>query len=329
MDLSRFEYSLPRELIAQSPAKRRDESRLMIIGNEISHDVFENLDLHLQAGDVLVLNDSKVLKAELVGRKETGGRVELLVVNFSGYEARCLIRGKKLKEGTRIEIGDVTCEVTKKLSRGFNVRFDHKVEKLLNRYGKLPLPYYVKSRLTEDDRYQTIYSKNIGSIAAPTAGLHFTDELLNRLRAKGVKIAHLTLHIGPSTFLPLRSGENGLNRDPEYFSIDERNAGIINQGIEKDSLIAVGTTTVKALESAAIKKRIVPGEGLSDIFIAPGYQFKIPLKGMITNFHLPRSTLLLLVCAIFGRDKILDAYKEAITSRYRFYSFGDSMLLRR
>jgi S-adenosylmethionine:tRNA ribosyltransferase-isomerase len=328
MDLSNFEYHLPRELIAQSPAKRRDESRLMILENEISHEVFGNLDLHFQKGDVLVLNDSRVLKAELVGRKETGGRVELLIVKFSGFEAKCLIRGKKLREGTRIEIGDVTGEVTKKLSRGFNVRFDQKIESLLNRHGELPLPYYIKSPLIEEDRYQTVYSKNIGSIAAPTAGLHFTEELLNRLRAKGVKIAHLTLHIGPSTFMPLRTGSNGQDMEPEYFGIDEKNARIINQGIEENSLITVGTTTVKALESAASNERVVSGEGLSDIFIAPGYQFRVPLKGMITNFHLPKSSLLLLVCALFGREKILDAYKEAITHKYRFYSFGDSMLLR-
>ena len=280
---------------------------------------------------MLVVNDSKVLNAKLVGRKKTGGMVELLVLKADGLEGMCLIRGRKLKAGTEIEIGeDIRCIVTEKLQNGFKVKFNENTNVVMERYGEAPLPHYIKKHLPQPERYQTVYAKHMGSVAAPTAGLHFTEKLLKEIEKKGVNIARLTLHIGPSTFLPIREGtSNGDDLPPERFSIDKKNARIINKGIQEDSLIAVGTSTVKALESASQGDRIVPGEGLSELFISPGYKFKIPLKGLITNFHLPRSSLLLLVCALFGRERMLEAYGEAVSRGYRFYSFGDAMFIMR
>ncbi|MFQ5801185.1 MAG: tRNA preQ1(34) S-adenosylmethionine ribosyltransferase-isomerase QueA [Candidatus Hydrothermarchaeales archaeon] len=331
MDLAEFDYDLPKSMIAQRPPPTRDVSRLLVLSSSgIVHDTFKNLAAHLNEGDVLVLNDSKVVNAKLVGNKKTGGKVELLLLNPNGKETTCLIRGKKIREGTEIQIGDVTCEVTEKTEKGFKVRFDQEIKEIVDRYGEVPLPYYIKEPLESPERYQTVYARSIGSVAAPTAGLHFTEELLEALRKKGVKIAQLTLHIGPSTFLPIREGKvNSHAVEPEHFFIDKENAEAINQGIEDESLMVVGTSSVKALESAAANGRVAEGEAESDLFIAPGYDFKVPIKGMITNFHLPRSSLLLLVCALFGRERIFKAYSEAISRGYRFYSFGDAMLIMR
>jgi S-adenosylmethionine:tRNA ribosyltransferase-isomerase len=329
MNLAEFDYHLPKDLIAQKPKSVRDESRLMVLNSQFIDAYFKNLPNYLNEGDVLVLNDSKVLNARLAGRKKTGGRVELLLVNFNGRDATCLIRGKRLRKGSVIEIGDVTCEVTGNIQRKFIVRFDRDISDVIEKYGEVPLPHYIKERLETPERYQTVYSRRTGSIAAPTAGLHFTEDLIKSIKEKGVKIANITLHIGPSTFLPIQEGENGHRLDKEYFSIDSDNARIIKEGVENSTLIAVGTTTVKALESASVDGQIVPWEGLSDIFISPGYKFKVPIKGMITNFHLPKSSLLLLVSALFGRERILEAYSRAIYSGYRFYSFGDAMFIKR
>ncbi len=329
MNLAEFDYKLPKELIAQNPKPSRDESRLMVLNSKIIDDSFKNIPEYLHEGDVLVLNDSRVVNARLVGRKKTGGRVELLIVKYNGRDATCLARGKNLGEGSEIEISDVTCEVTGRSHNSFNVRFDREISNVIERFGEVPLPHYIKERLEAPERYQTVYSKIKGSIAAPTAGLHFTENLIESIREKGVKVAYVTLHIGPSTFLPLRDRENGHSRGKERFLITTENARIINEGIERGSLIAVGTTTVKALESAAISEMVVPCEEWSDVFISPGYEFKVPIKGMITNFHLPRSSLLLLVCALFGRKRILEAYNRAISSGYRFYSFGDAMFIQR
>jgi S-adenosylmethionine:tRNA ribosyltransferase-isomerase len=328
MEILDFDYALPKGLVAQSPAIKRDSSRLMVLFEKIKHDFFGNLAEYLEKDDVLVLNDSRVLNAKLTGHKKTGGKVEFLIIKSRGEEADCLIRGKKIGVGIKIKIGNVTCQVTNKSKNGFAVRFNHSTQYVIEKYGETPLPYYIKESLQSPERYQTVFSRNEGSIAAPTAGLHFTNSLLRNIKKKGVKIAYQTLHIGPSTFLPIRAGNNNNIIQPEYYSIDKKNSSIINKGIKKGSLIPVGTTSIKALESAIKDSKIRSGEGWSDLFISPGYNFKLPIKGMITNFHLPKSSLLLLVCALFGKDRILNAYKHATTHGYRFYSFGDAMFIR-
>jgi S-adenosylmethionine:tRNA ribosyltransferase-isomerase len=328
MNLENFEYDLPKELIAQKPLEVRDSSRLMVLDGGMVHTSFNALPDYLKGGDVLVLNDSRVVKAKLMGRKKSGGRIELLMLKSKGDDGICLIRGKKIRVGTEIEIGNVTSEVTEKLETGFQVKFDEKISNILEKFGEAPLPYYIKTPLMDSERYQTVFSEKKGSIAAPTAGLHFTEQLIHQIKKKGVKIAKITLHIGPSTFLPLRKGEKG-QHNPEYFTIEKKDAKILNQGWEDGSIFAVGTTSVKALESATVDGVITAGDGWSSLFITPGYEFRVPIKGMITNFHLPRSSLLMLVCALFGREKILKSYSEAVKKGYRFYSFGDAMLILR
>jgi S-adenosylmethionine:tRNA ribosyltransferase-isomerase len=329
MELSQFDYNLPRGLIAQRPSKERDSSRLLVVNSSVVHDIFSSLPSYLDEGDVLVLNDSRVLNAKLVGKKKTGGRVELLILKNSEDYSTCLIRGKKIRSGSEIKIQDVTCRVTKSFKNGvFEVMFDEKIEEIIKRFGEVPLPYYIKMPLDDSQRYQTTYASQPGSIAAPTAGLHFTQDLLKKIAERGIKLAYVTLHIGPSTFLPIHQNGGRRVSEAEFFSINEENAKIINHGIQNNSLIAVGTTAVKTLESAATQGGVSPGEGWSDIFITPGYEFKVPLKGMITNFHLPRSSLLLLVSAIFGWERVLDSYTAAISEGYRFYSLGDAMFMR-
>ncbi len=228
--------------------------------------------------------------------------------------ADCLIRGRKLRPASRLFIRDVSCRVTEKIGRGFQIEFESEVADIIEKYGETPLPFYIKERLEDSERYQTIYSKEKGSIAAPTAGLHFTSQLFERLKKKGVDIAFITLHIGPSTFLPLNGVDANMQSYREHFSITEENASKI----------------LEAIESASHRNGgINPGHGWSDLFIKPGYKFNLPISGMITNFHLPSSSLLLLVCAMFGRDRVLDAYKEAVQHKYRFYSFGDAMFVLR
>lgn len=330
MDLDDFDYHLPREMIAQQPSEVRSASRLMVLnGRGIIHESFENLPDHLSEGDLLVLNDSRVVHARLSGVKETGGRVELLLLETAGREARCLIRGRRIRPGTRLQIGDAACEVAGREGMFFTVAFDRDVKRVMAEYGQVPLPHYIRERLEDPERYQTVYARKEGSVAAPTAGLHFTEELLRRLRERGVGIAYVTLHIGPSTFLPVREARPETML-PEPFSIGRESAEAINEAADGGRLIPVGTSTVKALESAAGDDgRVKAGEGESRLFIAPGYRFRLPYRGMVTNFHLPRSTLLMLVSALFGRERILQAYSEAIARGYRFYSFGDAMLVMR
>jgi len=328
MELEDFDYPLPTELIAQRPLERRDSSRLLVLGQTIAHDLFQNLPEHLDKGDVLVLNDTRVVKARLLGRKRTGGKVELLLLSFRGREAGCLVKGRKLRDGLEIEVGEARCRLERR-GRLFQAVFDRDVSELLSSQGRVPLPYYIREELPQPERYQTVYAREPGSVAAPTAGLHFTEELLERLRRKGVRIARITLHIGPATFLPLRSLQGPQTMLPEPFAIGVESAELINRGIEEGSLIAVGTSTVKALESAAAKGRVSARAGESTLFIAPGYRFKLPYKALITNLHLPRSTLLLLVCALFGKGRVLRAYEEAVERRYRFCSFGDAMLIKK
>ncbi len=329
MKLCDFDYNLPKELIAQSPVEPRDASRLMVLGEKIDHRYFEDIIEYLEDGDMLVLNDSRVIPAKLSGRKSTGGRVEVLVVSENGAGYECLIRGKNIHEGTKLFFGELEAtilEVRKNESSSrYIVEFNHEnLNDVLERIGDAPLPPYIKKKLDDKNRYQTVYSKEKGSIAAPTAGLHFTNELLNKISDKGVNIAYVTLHVGIGTFAPVRNVEN-YRMEPEYFSISEENANMINETGGK--IIAVGTTTVKALESSCVNGAIAAKEGLSELFIYPPYEFSSRIDGMITNFHLPKSTLFMLASAFAGRERLMAAYNAAISRSYRFYSFGDAMLI--
>jgi S-adenosylmethionine:tRNA ribosyltransferase-isomerase len=267
-----------------------------------------------------------------MGKKSTGGQIEALVVSRSDAGYECLIRGKNIREGTKLDFGELEATVLQILERPNTNRYlvnfncNGNLPDILERIGDAPLPPYIKQKLDDKNRYQTVYSRERGSIAAPTAGLHFTDELLERISAKGVNIAYVTLHVSLGTFTPVKA-ENIEEHimEPEYISIRKENADIINA--TKGKLIAAGTTTVKALESSCIDGKIVENDGFSQLFIYPPYEYRSKIDAMITNFHLPKSTLLMLVGAFAGRDRLMSAYNEAILRSYRFYSFGDAMLI--
>ncbi len=332
MKLSDFDYYLPKELIAQSPLEPRDSSRLMVLGRHIEHRCFSDIVDYFEDGDTLVLNDSRVIPAKLSGKKNTGGKVEALVVSKSGEGYECLIRGKNILEGTKLFFGELEAtilEVKKNDSTNrYLVEFNcnGNLNDILEKIGEAPLPPYIRNKLDYKDRYQTVYAKEKGSIAAPTAGLHFTHELLNLIMKKGVSIACVTLHVGLGTFTSVKA-ENieAHTMEPEYFSVSAESADIINK--TKGKLVASGTTTVKALESSCVDGKIAAKEGFSELFIYPPYSFKSRIDGMITNCHLPKSTLLMLVSAFAGRERLIAAYNEAILNSYRFYSFGDAMLI--
>jgi S-adenosylmethionine:tRNA ribosyltransferase-isomerase len=334
MKLSDFDYHLPKELIAQSPVEPRDSSRLMVVGSGIEHQLFSDIPDHFEKGDTLVLNDSRVIPAKLMGKKSTGGQIEALVVSKSDAGYECLIRGKNIREGTKLDFGELEATVLQILERPNTNRYlvnfncNGSLPDILERIGEAPLPPYIKQKLDDKNRYQTVYSRERGSIAAPTAGLHFTDELLERISAKGVNIAYVTLHVSLGTFTPVKAEDiEDHIMEPEYISIRKENADIINA--TKGKLIAAGTTTVKALESSCIDGKIVENDGFSQLFIYPPYEYKSKIDAMITNFHLPKSTLLMLVGAFAGRVRLMSAYNEAILRSYRFYSFGDAMLISR
>jgi len=332
MKLCEFDYDLPKELIAQSPIEPRDASRLMVVGNDIKHRYFRDITDYLEKGDTLVLNDSRVIPAKLKGKKITGGHVEALVISKSrgGYE--CLIRGKNIREGTQIYFGELEATIleVKKDNSGarYLVEFNcnGNLNSILEKTGEAPLPPYIKQKLDDRERYQTVYARKNGSIAAPTAGLHFTEGLLDRIKKKGVNVAYVTLHVSPGTFTPVKA-ENIEDHimEPEYVSVSTENADIINS--TEGKLIAAGTTTAKALESSCVDGRITVKEDFSRLFIYPPYRFRSRIDALITNFHLPKSTLLMLVSAFAGRERLLTAYSEAISNSYRFYSFGDAMLV--
>ncbi|CAG0956756.1 S-adenosylmethionine:tRNA ribosyltransferase-isomerase [Methanosarcinales archaeon] len=332
MKLSEFDYYLPKELIAQSPIEPRDASKLMVLGQQIENRFFRDVLDYFEAEDTLVLNDSRVIPAKLMGKKSTGGHVEALVVsrNDAGYE--CMIRGKNIREGTKLNFGELEATVLQILERPNTNRYlvnfncNGNLRDILEKIGEAPLPPYIKQKLDDKNRYQTVYSKEKGSIAAPTAGLHFTNELLERIKEKGVNIAYVTLHVSPGTFTPVQAQdiENHI-MEPEYISVRRENADIING--TQGKLIAAGTTTVKALESSCTDGKIIEKEGFSELFIYPSHQFRSKIDAMITNFHLPKSTLLMLVSAFAGRERLMEAYNEAISHSYRFYSFGDAMLV--
>ncbi len=349
MKLCDFDYNLPKELIAQSPTEPRDASRLMVLGKTIEHRYFSDILDYFERGDTLVLNDSRVVPAKLTGKKSTGGQVEALVISKtdSGYE--CLIRGKNIREGTKLHFGEfdepnknissfstgsskldaTVLEVIKNPNTNrylVNFNCNGNLPDILEKIGDAPLPPYIKQKLGNRNRYQTVYSKERGSIAAPTAGLHFTNELLEKIIEKGVNIAYVTLHVGLGTFTPVKAAniEDHI-MEPEYISVSPESADIINE--TKGKLIAAGTTTVKALESSCVDGKIMANNGFSQLFIYPPYSFGSRIDCMITNFHLPKSTLLMLVSAFAGRERLMGAYSEAISHSYRFYSFGDAMLI--
>ncbi|MDI6707533.1 MAG: tRNA preQ1(34) S-adenosylmethionine ribosyltransferase-isomerase QueA [Candidatus Thermoplasmatota archaeon] len=327
MKLSEFDYYLPKELIAQVPVEPRDNSKLMVIrGEKTEHRIFYDIVDELDSGDTLVLNDTKVIPAKLVGKKTTGGKVELLILDkLNSNKYKALVKGKKIRAGLEIEFENcIAARVENQIAEGeFVIELNWKLD--LAKIGRMPLPPYIKKELNDQSRYNTVYAKHEGSIAAPTSGLHFTKELLKRIEKK-CNLAYTTLHIGPGTFMPIRAENITQHKlEKEWFRITKENAELINS--TSGRLVAVGTTVVKALESAYKNGKLQACEGWSDLFIYPGYKFKSGISALLTNFHLPKSTVLLLTCAFAGRERILRAYKEAIKNGYRFYSFGDAMLI--
>ena len=339
MKVSDFNYYLPEDLIAQTPIKKRDDSRMLVLNrkeNKIEHRHFYNCIDYLNPGDVLVINDTKVIPARLFGEKaETGRNIEVFLLKRKNYtDWQALLRpGKKVRIGDRIKFSDdLTAVLLDKLPDGvayIRFEFDGIFEEILLRLGNVPLPPYIKKELNDSNRYQTIYAEHDGSCAAPTAGLHFTNELMDRIKEKGIDIVPVLLHVGLGTFRPVKTEiveEHKMHS--EYFSVEETSAIRINKAKNNGGrVIAVGTTSVRVLESCCDHDGYIkPISGDTDIFIYPGYKFKA-VDSLITNFHLPKSTLLMLVSAFAGRERILEAYNEAVENRYRFFSFGDSMLI--
>ena len=339
MKKSDFYFDLPEELIAQTPLERRDASRLLVLNREsgaVTHKHFYDLPIFLKPGDCLVLNDSRVLPARLMGNRLTGGAVEVVLLrDLGGGKWECLTRpGRKTRPGTELTFGEglLTATVTDALDDGNKVlqfHYEGIFLEILDQLGKMPLPPYIKAELQDRERYQTVYSREIGSAAAPTAGLHFTEELLDRIRAKGVKVCFLTLHVGLGTFRPVKE-EDILDHvmHSEYCVIPDETAKTINETKASGGrVIAVGTTSCRTLESFTEPDGTVLAKGgWTDIFIYPGYTFKC-IDALVTNFHLPESTLIMLVSALAGRENVLRAYQIAVTERYRFFSFGDAMFI--
>lgn len=341
MKVSDFDFYLPEELIAQHPLKERDSSRFMVVDREtgeIEHKVFHDVLDYLEKGDTLVLNNTRVLPARLIGEKEeTGGKIEfLLLKRIEGDKWECLAKpGKRAKVGTVFTFGEgklkaVVREIGLEGNRVIEFIYDGIFEQILDELGQMPLPPYIHEKLDDRERYQTVYSKEKGSAAAPTAGLHFTEELLEKIREKGVNIAFLTLHVGLGTFRPVKvESIDDHVMHSEYYELDEENAKIINDTKERGNrVIAVGTTSTRTLETIGSKEgRVKAQSGWTDIFIYPGYKFNI-VDALITNFHLPESTLIMLVSALAGKELIMNAYKKAVEEKYRFFSFGDSMFIK-
>ena len=340
MEVSEFNYNLPEELIAQTPIKNRDESRLMILNKKnqtIEHKSFKDILDYLQPGDCLVRNNTKVIPARLYGKKDTGANIEfLLLKRLEGDFWEVMVRpGRKLQTGTKVTFGDglLEAEILEILNGGNRkVKFSYNgiFNEILDKIGLMPLPPYIKETLKDKDRYQTVYAKYEGSAAAPTAGLHFTDELLKKIEEKGIEIANVTLHVGIGTFRPVKVEKvEEHDMHSEHFYIKQEDVEKINKAKQNGKrVIAVGTTSCRVLESIADKDTglVKPYEGDTQIFIYPGYKFKC-IDGLITNFHLPESTLIMLVSALAGKDYIMKAYNEAVKEKYRFFSFGDAMFI--
>lgn len=339
MKTSDFWYDLPESLIAQTPLQQRDSSKLLVLGKQtgkIEHRHFYDVMEYLQPGDCLVMNDSRVLPARLLGQRPSGGAVELLLLRDLGNNRwECLAKpGRKLREGQAVIFGSgeltaTILEVCEDGNRIVEFHYQGIFLEVLERLGKMPLPPYIKAELQDQERYQTVYSREVGSAAAPTAGLHFTQELLDSLRQKGVETAFVTLHVGLGTFRPVKA-DNILEHHmhSELCMISKETADKLNKTRQNGGrIICVGTTSCRTLESLVLEDGgFVPASKWTDIFIYPGYRFKA-MDGLITNFHLPESTLVMLVSAFAGRENILNAYKKAVENQYRFFSFGDAMLI--
>lgn len=335
-----FDFILPEELIAQHPLEQRDHSRLLVLDKHtgsIAHRRFDNILEYLQPGDVLVVNSTRVIPARLFGVKMGGtAHIEVLLLKPVENQPACwevLVRpGKRVKQGAQVDFGNgrMIGTIIEETDSGRIMQFQYEgiFNEILDELGTMPLPPYIKEKLADQERYQTVYAKERGSVAAPTAGLHFTKELLAQVRANGVEVVEVLLHVGLGTFRPVQADDILEHKmHSEYYRITPEAAAAINKALDEGRrIIAVGTTSTRTLESAAQNGRVVPGEGETSIFIYPGYQFQI-LSGLITNFHLPKSTLVMLVSALAGREHILHAYAEAIKERYRFFSFGDAMLI--
>ena len=339
MNVSDFYYDLPEELIAQTPIEKRDESRLMVLNRAnqtIEHKTFKDIIDYLEPGDCLVRNNTKVIPARLYGKKATGAKIEFLLLNrIEGDIWECIVRpGHKLKPGTEAEFGDgilkaKVLDVMEGGTRKVEFKYEGIFNEILDKIGLMPLPPYIHESLKDNDRYQTVYAKYEGSAAAPTAGLHFTPELFEKIKAKGIDVANVTLHVGIGTFRPVKvENVEEHHMHSEHFYIKQEDADKINNAKKNGKrVIAVGTTSCRVLETIADENGMVkPTEGDTQIFIYPGYKYKC-LDGLVTNFHLPESTLIMLVSALAGRDYIMKAYNEAVKERYRFFSFGDAMLI--
>ena len=340
MKTSDFYYELPRELIAQDPLEDRSGSRLLVLNRstgETEHHIFREIREYLRPGDCLVVNDTKVIPARLIGSREgTGAKIEVLLLKRRADDVwETLVKpGKKARPGVRLCFGDgllrgEVLEVVEEGNRLIRFTYEGIFEEILDRLGQMPLPPYITHQLKDRNRYQTVYAKHDGSAAAPTAGLHFTPELLDEIRKKGVQIAHVTLHVGLGTFRPVKvEAIEDHHMHSEFYVVEEEQARIINETRAGGGrIIAVGTTSCRTLESAADEDGVLrAGSGWTDIFIYPGYEFRLT-DCLITNFHLPESTLLMLVSALAGRERILKAYEAAVKERYRFFSFGDAMFI--
>ena len=336
-----FDYYLPEELIAQTPLEKRDDSKLLILDKntgEIKHEKFHNIIDYLEKDDILVLNDTKVIPARLIGiKKDTNAVIEVLLLNDKGNNIwECLVKpAKRIKVGTLVSFGDdkLIFECIKKEEDGiceFKLIYKGILMEILDELGSMPLPPYIHEKLEDKDRYQTVYAKNLGSAAAPTAGLHFTTDLLDRIQAKGIRVLFITLHVGLGTFRPVKE-ENILDHKmhSEKYSMSKEVAEALNKAKNNEQrIISVGTTTTRTLEAIYTKyNEFRECSGETDIFIYPGYKFKA-IDALITNFHLPKSTLVMLVSALAGKENILNAYKIAVENKYRFFSFGDSMFIK-
>ena len=341
MKTSDFDYHLPESSIGQTPAEPRDSSRLLVLhrdSGDVEHRIFRDLSLLLQPNDLLILNRTRVIPARIFAKKETGGHVELLLLRRRDeltWEA--LVGGKGLRVGKKVQVNDGPQAEILEILEGSErlIKFTEPIEPYFSNVGNVPLPPYIHEKLNDPERYQTVYSRDVGSAAAPTAGLHFTPELLNELKEKSVQIAYVTLHVGLDTFAPVTEDHPEEHKiHTEWCELPQETADLINQTKQNGGrVVAVGTTSVRTLESAASQSSIAnrqlsiaPFIGPTNIFILPGYQYKI-VDAMITNFHLPKSTLIMLVSAFAGREKILETYKLAIQNGYRFYSFGDAMFI--
>ena len=341
MKTSDFDFELPESLIAQTPLEKRDSSRLLVLDKktgEINHRCFTDIIDYLNNGDVLVLNDTKVMPARLYGVKEdTNAVIEILMLKDIGDNKwECLTKpAKRIKVGTIVSFGNgmlkAEClEIKDEGIRVFKLIYNGILYEILDQLGEMPLPPYIHEKLQDKDRYQTVYAKNIGSAAAPTAGLHFTEDLLQKIKNKGIEIVYVTLHVGLGTFRPVNVDDvNNHKMHSEFYSMNEETADILNKAKKnKQRIISVGTTSTRTLETIInLYGEFQECSGWTDIFIYPGYEFKA-INALITNFHLPKSTLVMLVSALAGKENILNAYNEAINEKYRFFSFGDSMFIK-